>query len=353
MYCPFETQVTPLTYVRRKQVLPAPGHVLVNVDEQVEPMQVIARTDLPGDLYVLPVARLLDVTPSNIGRYLRVKRGDEVKQGQVVAARRGLRPRSIKSPVDGVVKSDKGRRMLIETQPTRFELRAYVYGTVSKVLERHGVVIETIGALIQAAWGTGGKNFGVLKCLAKNPNEPLQAKEIDPSCLGMILVGGAGLSDKAIEQAEALNIRGIVTGGLQPELIPQVEKLPFPVIATEGIGTTPMSTPIFRLLSTNDGREAMISGQFQPRWGIVRPEIIIPVPAGAKPPSQMQPGAPLRVGIRVRVVRAPYMGAVGTVLALPTQARRIETGARVRGAEVDLGKEKPIFVPLANLEILP
>ena len=114
----------------------------------------------------------------------------------------------------------------------------------------------------------------------------------------------------------------------------------------------PMSAPVFKLLTTNDGREAAISGRVQPRWGVVRPEIIIPLPADSASPIHVQPGTPLAVGTRVRVVRAPHMGAVGTIVALPGRARFIETGARVRGAEVDLGQEKPIFTPLANLEIL-
>jgi hypothetical protein len=50
-----------------------------------------------------------------------------------------------------------------------------------------------------------------------------------------------------------------VLGGLSPELVPQVEQLPFPVVVTEGIGTMPMSEPVFQLLQTNDGREASIS----------------------------------------------------------------------------------------------
>jgi hypothetical protein len=46
------------------------------------------------------------------------------------------------------------------------------------------------------------------------------------------------------------------------------------------------------------------------------------------------------------------MGIVGTVVALPAHPRRVETGAKARGAEIDAGQEAPIFVPLANLEIL-
>jgi len=351
MYYPFETQVTPLTKVRHKRTLPMPGDVLVRVGDRVEPTQVVARTNLIGDFRILPVARLLGVSASQAKRYLRVNLGDEVQRGQVVARRRGLSARSVKSPIDGTVTASGGGRILIEAQPTLFELRAYVYGSVSNVLEYRSVVIETMGALIQGIWGAGGESSGVLKCMVRSPDAPLQDKVIDPSCHGTILVSGTVLSREALERAQELQVRGIVVGGLAPELVSRAERLPFPVIVTEGIGTMPMSTPAFRLLMTNDGREASISGRTQPRWDIVRPEIVIPLPAETLPPDQTQPGAPLTVGARVRIVRAPHMGAVGTVVALPTHARRIETGARVRGAEVDLDGT-PTFVPLANLEIL-
>lgn len=352
MYYPFETQVTPLTTVRRERLLPAPGDVLARVGDRVDPTQVVARANLPGDFHILLVARLLDIPASKVKRYLRVSLGDEVQRGQVIARRGRLFAASVKSPIDGVVTARGRGRILIEAPPTPFEVRAYIHGTVSNVLHRHGVVIETTGAVVQGMWGAGGESWGVLKRRAKSPEEWLQAKAIDPSCHGTILVGGAGLSGDVLERAQELQVRGIVVGGLPPELVSHVRKLPFPVIATEGVGTVPMSAPVFHLLTTNDGREASISGMTQSRWGIVRPEIVIPLPAEARPPALTQPGTPLEAGARVRLVRAPYVGAVGTVIALPAHARYIETGARVHGAEVDLGQEAPVFVPLANLEVL-
>jgi hypothetical protein len=352
MYYPFETQITPLTTVRRERMLPAPGDVFVRVGERVEPTQVVAHVDLPGDFRILPVARLLDVPVSRVKRYMRVHVGDEVQRGQIIAKRGRLFASTVKSPIDGTVVDSGGGRLLIEAQPTPFDLRAYIHGTVSDVLQYYGVVIETPGAVIQGVWGAGGESIGVLKCTVNSPDERLEAEAIDPACHGTILVGGVGLSDAALERAEELQVRGIVVGGLSPERIAHVEQVPFPTIVTEGIGKVPMSKPIFRLLTTNDGREASISGRVQPRWGIVRPEIVIPLPAEMVPPVQTQPGTPLKVGARVRLVRAPHVGAVGTVVALPAHARRLETGARVHGAEVDLGQDAPVFVPLANLEVL-
>ncbi|MBE9507273.1 MAG: hypothetical protein IMY86_04420 [Chloroflexi bacterium] len=352
MYYPFETQVTPLTNVRRERMLPAPGDVFVRIGERVDPMQVVARTNLPSDFRILPVARLLGVPASQIKKYLRVKLRGVVQRGQVVAARRGLSTRLVKSPIDGRMTASGGGRVLIEAQPTVFDLCAHVHGTVTNVLPKRGVVIETTGAVIQGVWGASGEGVGVLKCMVQSPDEPLRARDIDPSCHGTIIVGGVWLSEAVIERAQELEVRGIVTGGFPPELVPQVGQLPFPIVVTEGIGAVPMSVPTFRLLATNDGREASISGRIRPRWGVVRPEIIIPLPAETVPPAETQPGAPLTVGAQVRVVRAPHMGKVGMVAALPAHPRCIETGGSVYGAEVKLDQEAPVFVPLANLEVL-
>jgi hypothetical protein len=349
MYYPFETQVTPLMNVRRERMLPVSGEVLVQIGERVEPTQVVAQANLPGDFRVLSVAHLLGTSAAKIKKYMRVKVGDEVRRGQILAKRRS---RVVKSPIAGVLASSGGGRVLVETPPTPFELRAYIRGSVTNVLQSRGIVIETTGAVIQGAWGGGGESFGVLKKLARSPDRPLRAREIDPSCHGTIVIGGAKLDAAVLERAQELQVRGIVTGGIPPELIPEVNRSPIPVVATEGIGTIPMSEPFFQLLTTNDGREASISGQVKSRWGIVRPEIIITLPAESLPADQTMAGMPLTVGAQVRVVRAPYLGQVGTVVKLFDHPRHIETDARVRGAEVDIGQEEPVFIPLMNLEAL-
>lgn len=349
MYYPFEVQVTPLTNVRRERMLPVAGEILVHMGERVEPIQVVARANLPGEFHILPVARLLGVPATRSERCLQVKLGDEVRQGQVIAARGRNR---VRSPINGVLTASGAGRVLIEAQPTVLELRAYLHGAVANVLRNVGVVVETTGAVIQGTWGTGGENFGVLRCLVKNPDKPLRAKDIDPSCHGTIIIGGSGLDNAVLERAQELQVRGIVVGGFSPELIPRANPLPFPVIATEGIGDVPMSEPVFRLLTTHEGREASISGHTRVRWGVVRPEVVIPLPAETVPPAPPPGDTPLAVGAWVRVVRAPYAGQVGQVKALPAHTHRIETGARVHGAEIELSGGASVFVPLANLEVL-
>jgi hypothetical protein len=113
----------------------------------------------------------------------------------------------------------------------------------------------------------------------------------------------------------------------------------------------PMSSVIFELLRSNAGREASISGVTRLRWGTVRPEIIIPLQRrGATPPPQVR-GA-LKIGAQVRVIRQPYLGSVGQVVSLPFQPRAVDSGARLRGAEVELEGKGRVFVPYANLELI-
>ena len=353
MFYPFETQVTPLTNVRRERLLPAPGKVLVSAGDRVDATQIVARTELPSDFCIVPAARLLKIPASQVRKRLRVDLGDQVQRGQVIAKQRGFLGRAARSPIDGAVTAIGGGRILIEAQPIPVEVSAYVSGVVSNIMPGRGVVIETTGAVVQCVWGTGGESVGVLQSMVDGPDGSLQARSINPSASGTILIGGVGLDRECLERAREIEVHGMVTGGLSPELLSLAEDLPFPILVTEGIGEIPMSQPVFDLLTANEEREVSISGHIEARKGSSRPEVVIPMPAADVPATQAQPGAPLTVGTRVRVVRAPYTGAVGKVTAIPDYAQRIATGARVHCAAIDLEeKEEPIFVPVVNLETL-
>jgi hypothetical protein len=53
------------------------------------------------------------------------------------------------------------------------------------------------------------------------------------------------------------------------------------------------------------------------------------------------------------VVRPPYLGAIGVIEEMVAKTQRVESGARVYGAEVKLGTAaETVFVPYANLELL-
>jgi hypothetical protein len=341
--------------IRRERLLPARGQVLVQPGEFVGPADVVARCQLPGEIRVVDVSRALGVRREQAGKYVRKATGEPVQSGEVLAAPGGLFQRlrrSCRAPVDGQIIAVRNSMILIEEAATTLELAAHLKGQVSNVMPNLGVVISTVGNLIQGVWGSGGEAEGILKVLVDTPQKPLRAHAIDVSCHGTLVVGGRILDEKALEQAIEAKVRGIIAGSANADLCPLLESLPFPVLLTEGFGALPISRPIFALLHANMGREAMLNADTQTHWGSRRPEIIIPLRAEEDMPKEKAGPVPLQAGMQVRLLRAPHLGALGTVVDLPPLPQTVESGARLMVAKVDLGEEEPAQVPLANLELI-
>jgi hypothetical protein len=354
-YYPVETRIVPLTMVRRERVLPARGEVLVQRGQFVSPADIVARCELPGKVCVVDVCRALGVPREQADSYLRKAEGDAVHAGDVLAAHRGLLAplqHKCRTRVDGRILTVYKGLILIQEVPTTFELSARLKGQVTNIISSLGVVIGTAGSLIQGVWGSGGEEEGILKLLVDSPEKPLRTEAIDVSCHGTLIVCGNVADEKALKQAVEAKVRGIIAGSVDADLCPTLQSLPFPVMITEGFGALPMADRIFSLLQSNAGREAMlIVGEAQNEDG-GRPELVIPLRTEDSLPKEQSRPQALQVGMQVRVVRTPYLGAWGTVTDLPALPQVVESGARLPVAEVDLGRGAPVWVPLANLELI-
>ncbi len=362
-FYPSEVRVMPLTLIQCERRLPSPGEVLVHQGQRVEPTQVVARTHQAQDFRILDVARRLHVPRGQVNRLVLKKTGDLVEANEPLAARGGLFGRNVLAPVQGKIIAIGNGRILLEVAQAPIDVHAFLKGTVAVVWPGSGVVIESPGAIVQGTWGCGNETAGVLRVVAEKPDEPLRAKAIDVACHGAIVIGGGWIEASALEQAQQLQVRGLIAGSMDGELRAQAEAAPFVTILTEGFGRVPMADPVFQLLHAQTGREASISagrcahGKAEPVAFLpgtsMRPQILVPLPTESRPAPPPPPGAPLMVGARVRVVRPPYLGVVGVVSAIPSQAQRLETGARVPGAQVDLGGDTGVvFVPYVNLELV-
>jgi hypothetical protein len=355
MYYPVETRITPLTTIRRERLLPARGQVLVQPGEFVGSADVVARCELPGEIRVVDVSRALGVRRDLATKYIRKAEGDPVQAGDVLAVPRGLfgmLRRSCRAPVDGQVIAVRNGLVLIEEAATTVELVAHWKGQIVSVMPNLGVVISTVGSLIQGVWGSGGEAEGILKVLVDSPHKPLRAHAIDVSCHGTLVVGGRILDEKVLEQAVEAKVRGIIVGSVNADLCPVLQALPFPVMITEGFGALAICQPIFSLLHSNMGREAMLSSDIEVHRNARRPELVIPLRAEGSLPKEEAAPLALQIGMQVRALRAPYLGTLGTVVDLPPLPRAVESGARLPVAEVDRGDGEAIDVPLANLELI-
>lgn len=349
MFLPYSI-VNPLTTVRIHRTLPHPGEVLVRSGEAVEPSHIVAQAVQPADFRIVDVARILDTSIKKARSGLKVKRGTKVEEGEVLAARGGLGSRVCRSPIAGTVVGSGRGRLLIEAEPEPLQVRALVPGVVGDVFAEEGVVIETVGAWIQAAWGNDQIAFGELRVVVRSPRHPLRSSHINASAQGAILIGGSGLNADVLEDAEEMQVRGMIVGSVQASLIPRLREVNFPIIATEGIGDLSMSGAVFELLKSMNGREAAVCGETGSRWSQKRPYIVVPMPTQAG--RAIDPEAELTIGDPIRVLRGHHRGRSGSVAAMLTRPIALETGARLPGMTVDFGEGEQADIPYLAVERL-
>ncbi len=356
--------------VSKDRRLPIRGEVFKTKGDTVKANEIVARTNLPGNVHMLKVANLLSISPADINDVLKIKIGDEVSKGDLIAENSGIFgffKSDVKSPLDGTIESvsDVTGQIAIRDKPIPVEIDAYVAGTVKDVISEEGVIIQADAAFIQGIFGIGGESRGDLQMLVSNRNEEILTENINQSHKGKIIVGGSFLSLEAYKKAIELKVSGIIVGGFNYFDLKEIlgytlgvaitgtETLGTSLIVTEGYGKIKMSKRTFELLNIHNGKFVSINGATQIRAGVIRPEIVIPLDkeelANIDNSDNGQLG--IREGSQVRVIRAPYFGKIGIVQSLPTELQKMESETMVRVAEVKIDN-KLYIIPRSNLEML-
>ena len=361
-------RVTARARIKKERRLPLKGELLVELGDRVEADTKVARAELPGRLHTLKVSEKLGVEPGEIEGFLKRAVGETVAEGEIIAEAKGLFGifrSEVRSPAAGRIEhlSQTSGYLGLREDPRVLEIDAHVAGEIKELIPGQGVIVETVGALVQGIFGVGGESRGRLWAAADSPEAELAPERLDERARGAVVLGGASVSAETLARAAALGAAGMIVGGVtDPTLrafvgydigvaITGQEAVPFPLILTEGFGRIAMAERTYRLLREREGKLASISGATQVRAGVIRPEIVIPEATAGEGRDQSL-GQQLRVGAQVRVIREPYFGRLAEVIALPPALGQIETEARVRVAEVRLEDGRTALVPRANVEII-
>ncbi len=340
---------SPLARVQITRTLPYEGNILVRIGDAVQPTQIIGEAIPPADFRIVDVARALEVSAEQVGKYLQVKRGQEISTGDVLAAKGFLSSRVCKSPIDGRVLAIGRGRLLLEERTSVLRVSALVPGHIVDVHPGHVAIVETVGGYIEAAWGNGRESYGTLRPMTRAPDHPIRAVHIDASCQGALLIGGTIADEETIQQAISVQALGLIVGSVSPMLLSAAEHAMLPILATEGIGTTPMAEAVFKLLTSLEGRGAAVDGDIGQRWERRYPFVVVPMPTRAAQPLNCD--RPLAIGDLIRILRGPHRGHSATVTRLDVTTT-LKTGARVPGVEATLADETPVRVSYANVERL-
>jgi hypothetical protein len=345
------THILPLAKIRRQRFLPVAGTVLVRAGQEVKADEVIARADINPEHISLNLERGLGVPKNKVSNYLKRAIGDDIPEGSVVASRGGVVSREIRTPRAGKLVAVGGGQVLLQVSNKPFELLAGIPGTVLEVKADLGAIIQTSGAWIQGVWGNGRLSVGPLQILPQGSNQPLTPDQLDSSLTGAILMAGHCGEQRVLETGTKIKLGGLVLGSLATRLLPMAARVSFPIMVIEGFGKIPMNTAANNLLSTNVKREITLNAMEFDYISGDRPELVIPLTNVDNPPTPINLSQ-LKTSDRVRILRAPYQGAVGTVNTLLPGLTRFPSGLQVEASEILLEDGEKAVVPVANIEVL-
>ncbi len=362
--------VTDSIVLIKDRILPLKGKVLVKKGDKVKAEDIVAETLLPGKVVPFNLANKLSIPPELVGEYVKIKEGDILKKGQLLAQTKGffgLFKNSVKSPLDGEVEniSKITGQLLLREPRIPVNIKAFIDGVVVDVVEEEGVVIENKSAYIQGIFGIGGETTGKLKVLVSTPEEIVDDNKIDESCKDRLIVTGSMASYALIKKAITVGAKAIITGGIDDKDLKKLlgynigvaitghEDIGLTIVVTEGFGKIKIAKKTLELLKRFDGHKASLHGITQIRAGVMRPEIIIPIEFKEEelevPEAKM---ASLEIGTTIRVIRQPNFGQIGKVTALPEELTPVESETLARILEAELESGEKVMIPRANVEVI-
>ncbi|MBS3740957.1 MAG: hypothetical protein KGY74_02425, partial [Candidatus Cloacimonetes bacterium] len=219
-------KISKSTILKKDRILPLKGEVTVKEGDKVEAEDVVAKTDLPGNVVPLNVANKLAIPASAVKEKMLKEKGEKFEEGEVIAMNKtlfGLFKSKVKAPITGSVEniSSITGQVLLREPPKPIEVKAFISGVVTKVYEEEGVEIENKSAYIQGIFGIGGEVNAEIKVAVEEPNEVLTSELIDNSFRDKVIVGGSRVDYPAIEKAKEVGAQAIIVGGIDDQDLKQ------------------------------------------------------------------------------------------------------------------------------------
>jgi hypothetical protein len=224
-YIPPITHLNPLVTIRRTRKLPVAGTIMARVNERVVADDILAEAEPDPRHYYIDVARGLGISDKQVGRYLTRDPGDRLDAGEIIAGPVGVGRRTIRAPYDGRIVAISKGRVLFQARGDMFTLKAGFPGTVISTDGSREVMVETTGSLVQAVWGNGKSDFGVMQAVGDGPDSQLKTGHLQITLRGAILLAGTCDHSAPFHQATELGIKGVILGSIDSHLIGVVRKL--------------------------------------------------------------------------------------------------------------------------------
>ncbi|MBI2019065.1 hypothetical protein HYS95_00155 [Candidatus Daviesbacteria bacterium] len=377
-FVPARIRIQKDVIIRVVRVLKGRGSVNVRVGQQVSPEEIIGTGTTMAGFRTLNVATLLGISAKDIQKYLKIKLGQKIYKGELIAYKRSgflSGEKVVTSPADGVADflNEKSGELKISFLPKKNDLPAGVYGIVEKAdYQRGQVIIRAQASRIHGVLGSGRPRDGILKFLSRK-DELINKDRIRPEYDGQVLVGGSLFFKDAISSCISSGVSGIITGGINAEDFRGMigGRLVFPqkiecdvgisVVVCEGFGSVATGDDIFETLQQYEGKFVFLDGNNAlvnlPSFSS---SSLIKVKNTQLPEFQNLPAdnfersknlTELQQGMKVRVVGNAYFGEQGKLVALDNTPTLLPSGVKASLATIETSRRK-LQVPVANLEVI-
>lgn len=374
---PVRVRIDQDVVVRIYRQLKGKGTINVAEGQEVSPSDIIGVSNISSGFRILNLAKLLNVPPTDVQKYLKIALGQRIYKEELLAHKDSFLggKKFVVSPMDGVLDflNPKTGEVRLTFLPKKDNLPAGVYGIVEMVDKSRGiVVIKTKATTVHGMFGSGKVRDGNLHIVSRR-DELVGASFISPKYDGQILVGGSLIFKDAITSAISSGVSGIISGGINAKDYKGMAggRLTFPkklendigisIVVCEGFGSIPIGEDIYGMLLKYNDKFVSIDGNagtvilpsFESRViGIVKKTQLSPL-SSPLPILDIHEEKimELKIGQRIRVIGSSYVGEQGKIVSLDKTGTMLASGIKTFLATI-VTRRRKIQVPVANCEIL-
>jgi len=358
----------------RKRLPVSGGKINVQVGQEVSPGDVLGEGQTQIGFRTIHLSQVMGGSPKQAISSLKPKMGQTIYQGELLAEGKGLLgigKKTLTSPVDGVldyVDPEKGD-LRLKLVPKRLKLISGVYGVIDAIEKDGDIIIRTLADVVYGVLGSGREREGIVKVIGSG-SDLISSKQITEAMRGFILVGGELVFPEALKKAAALQVLGIISGGINAsdyrgmagELvkspISSLSDVGLSLMVTEGFGSIPIGGDIFEILKGHDGKYALLDGN---NSRLILPicdqSSMISIRKTRLPVKNLGDDRPegdaveLKAGLRVRTIGGPKIGFLGVVESIDRSTIYLPSGVISYMVTV-CGRKQKLRVPYQNLEVV-
>lgn len=363
--------------VRLKRSLKGKGVFNVAKGQEVTPSDILGTASVSSGYRVIKLARMLEVSPRETGKYLKTTLGKRIYRGELLASRKGFmfsKQKIVTSPTDGILDfiNPETGDIKLTLLPKKQDLLAGVYGIVDAI-DKGQIIIRTQASVVRGMFGTGGVRDGMLQVISKR-DELVNKSKISAKLDGKILLGGSLIYKDFITSAISEGVNGIISGGINARDYKGMAggRLIFPkkfdtdigisIVVCEGFGSIPIGEDIYSFLSKYDGKFISIDGNksiiYLPSF---ESDSMIKIRKTSLKPFEdsnlisydeaVSKVFEIKPGCKVRIVGNSYAGEQGKIIAMDKTETLLPSGIKTYMTIIET-KRRKIQIPVANLEVL-